>query len=251
MKPLVCRCVVGAILAGLAGYPVAGRPGLAAAQDGSNPREGAIGNERRQRGEEIRERQAGDSDDKESGEKKSSLQMSPSRFVTESVTGSLAEINLGRLAASKGESDSVKQFGERMVNDHTAALEKVRRVAQEKNIPVPSSPDSKHEKLAARLEKLSGTDFDKAYIQHMIRDHEKDVRTAERVSENSADADVKQLASTLLTTYRAHLERAREIGGELKIDAGSDHYDRAGDRDNDDGQGHRSKQARQTPEGRR
>jgi predicted outer membrane protein len=84
----------------------------------------------------------------------------------------MAEVEGGKLAQSKGQSAEVKAFGQQMIDDHTANLNEVKTLAQARGVTLPTEPDSKHKAMAAKLEKLSGADFDKAYMKQAgVQDH--------------------------------------------------------------------------------
>src|SRR5262249_16240530 len=114
-------------------------------------------------------------------------------FVVEAAKGGMAEVELGKLAAEKGSSDQVKKFGQRMVEDHGKAKEELKSLAQSKNITLPA-PDAKQNGLHDRLSKLSGTEFDKAYMKEMLSDHRKDVNAFRKESQSGKDAEVKAWA---------------------------------------------------------
>ena len=96
-------------------------------------------------------------------------------FVKNAAKGGLAEVELGQLAADHGASDEVKKFGQRMVTDHGKANDELKSLAQQKNITLPTELDGKHKATHDRLSKLSGAQFDRAYMQDMLQDHRKDV----------------------------------------------------------------------------
>ena len=96
-------------------------------------------------------------------------------FVTKAAAGGLAEVELGKLAASQGSSEKAKQFGQRMVDDHFKANEELQEIAAKKNITLPANLDAKAQATKDRLAKLSGAQFDQAYMQDMVKDHKADV----------------------------------------------------------------------------
>jgi putative membrane protein len=85
------------------------------------------------------------------------------------------EVELGRLAAKKGRSVSVKQFGRRMVTDHTHAGNQLKKLAARKGIGLPGEMDTEGKEAMERLLILNGAEFDRAYMEMMVTDHEKDV----------------------------------------------------------------------------
>jgi len=135
-----------------------------------------------------------------------------SAFVKEAAMGGMAEVELGRLALQKGESSDVKQFAQRMVDDHSKANDQLKPIAQQKNVAVPSQLSGKEKALYDRLSKLSGAAFDRAYMRAMLADHRKDV-TAFTKSTSGKDPDVKQFASQTLPTLQDHLKMAQSTAG--------------------------------------
>jgi len=131
-------------------------------------------------------------------------------FVMQAAKGGLAEVQLGQLAADKASSDEVKKFGQRMVSDHSKANDQLKSLAQSKNITLPTDLDPKDKATHDRLEKLSGAAFDRAYMQHMLADHRKDVNEFKKESTSGKDSDVKAWASKTLPTLEEHLKLAED-----------------------------------------
>jgi putative membrane protein len=129
-------------------------------------------------------------------------------FVTDAAKGGMAEVELGKLAAEKGSSAQVKQFGQRMVDDHSKANDELKALAAKKNIALPTDIDAKDKELHSRLSKLSGAEFDRVYMQAMLKDHRKDVNEFKKESTSGKDPDVKQFAAKTLPTLEDHLKMA-------------------------------------------
>jgi putative membrane protein len=129
-------------------------------------------------------------------------------FVTKAARGGMAEVALGRLAVERGTSPDVKQFGQRMVDDHGKAGDELKTLAQSKNLPWPTGLDAKDRALEARLSKLSGAAFDHAYVKAMIADHRQDVSEFRIESRSGHDPDVKAWAGKTLPTLEDHLKMA-------------------------------------------
>src|SRR6202790_2423936 len=118
--------------------------------------------------------------------------MSPEHmFVMKAAQGGMAEVKLGNLAKQNGGSDSVKQFGGRMVTDHSQANDELRQLAQQKRITLPSDVSAKDKRLSKMLGSKQGSDFDKAYIHDMVKDHQTDVAEFRNEAENGKDPDIK------------------------------------------------------------
>ena len=136
-------------------------------------------------------------------------------FVKEAAIGGMAEVDLGQLAASKAESPDVKQFGQRMVDDHSKANTELKSWASQKKVTLPTELDAKHKAEHARLEKLSGAAFDRAYMQSMVADHNKDVAAFMRESKAAKDPDLKAWAASTLPTLQEHQKMAKEINAKV------------------------------------
>ncbi len=132
-------------------------------------------------------------------------------FVTKAAEGGLAEVQLGQLAADHASSDEVKKFGQRMVTDHGKATDELKTLAQQKNITLRTELDAKDKALHDRLAKLTGAAFDRAYMQHMLTDHRKDVNAFKHESTAGKDPDVKAWASKTLPTLEEHLKQAEDM----------------------------------------
>lgn len=132
-------------------------------------------------------------------------------FVRKAAVGGMAELKLGQLAQEKGSSESVKAFGKRMETDHTKAADDLKQVAAKNNITLPNGLDAKNQATYDRLSKLSGSQFDRAYMRAMVMDHEEDVAEFKRESSTGKNPDVKQFASQTAPTLDDHLKQAREI----------------------------------------
>lgn len=132
-------------------------------------------------------------------------------FIRKAAEGGKAEVELGKLAQEKAASPEVKQFGERMVNDHSKANDQLKEVVQKEGVTLPTKLDAKDAATKARLEKLSGEAFDRAYMKDMVADHTKDVREFKNEAKNGKDPDVKNFAAQTAPTLEDHLKEAKNI----------------------------------------
>jgi putative membrane protein len=139
------------------------------------------------------------------------LGMSDQKFMKEAAQGGMAEVELGRLAQQKASSDDVKKFGQRMVDDHSKANDKLKELANAKGVNLPQSLNAKDQATKDRLSKLSGEQFDKAYMTDMLKDHKKDISAFQSESNMGHDVDVKNFATQTLPTLRDHLKDAQGI----------------------------------------
>jgi putative membrane protein len=134
-------------------------------------------------------------------------------FMMDAAMGGMLEVELGRLATQQGASDAVKQFGQRMVDDHSQANTELMSIASSKNITLPTELDARHREHVTKLQGMSGAEFDRAYARMMVSDHEKDVSEFERQSTRGMDPDLKAFASKTLPILQEHLQLARTLPG--------------------------------------
>ena len=134
-------------------------------------------------------------------------------FLMDAAMGGMMEVELGRLATTNGASDAVKQFGQRMVDNHSKAHTELLSLATTKGITLPAELDEKHRAHVTKLSSLTGADFDREYSKMMLSDHKKDVAAFEKQSTRGADADLKTFATNTLPTLREHLQMAGALPG--------------------------------------
>jgi len=131
-------------------------------------------------------------------------------FVMEAASGGMAEVELGRMATQKAQNADVKSFGQMMVDDHTKANDELKTIASAKGITLPSDLDAKDKATVSRLEKLSGEQFDRAYMQTMTKDHKKDLAEFKKESTAGKDQEIKDWAGKTLPTLEKHLQHAEQ-----------------------------------------
>jgi putative membrane protein len=134
-------------------------------------------------------------------------------FAVEAGNGGMEEVEMGKLAQSNAADQRVKDFGAMMVKDHSAAGDKLKALAQQKNIMLPAALGDKQQKMVADLQKKQGKDFDKAYMDMMLDDHKKDIKEFTKASTDCKDPDLKQFAAATLPTLQKHLDSVRSITG--------------------------------------
>jgi len=129
----------------------------------------------------------------------------------------LAEIAAGKIAVEKSANPDVKAFAQKMIDDHTTGLDETKKVAAAKNITLPTAPDAAHQKMVANLQKLSGAEFDKAYIkQGGVADHAKVHAKLKKDMTSAKDADIKALVTKLEPIVAEHGDMAKKLQDTLK-----------------------------------
>jgi putative membrane protein len=142
----------------------------------------------------------------------SANQVSPAdkTFMNKAAQGGQAEVELGQLATEKGQSDDVKKFGQHMVDDHSKGNDQLKSIAGQKGVTLPTDLSAKDKALKDRLSKLSGAQFDHAYMTAMVNDHKEDIAEFKKEASVGKDSDVKNWASQTLPTLESHLKMAEE-----------------------------------------
>jgi len=137
-------------------------------------------------------------------------------FAMKALEGGMAEVELGKLATQRASNDKVKQFGQRMVDDHSKAGDELKSIASQKGITAPMSLDAKAEASKNKLSSLSGAAFHKAYMQDMVSDHKKDIAEFEKEANSGTDPEIKAFAAKTLPTLKEHLQLAEDAWNEVK-----------------------------------
>jgi len=127
----------------------------------------------------------------------------------------MAEVDLGKLAADKASNSDVKQFAQRMVDDHGKANDELKSWASSNNVTLPTEVNAQQKAMHDKLAKMSGDAFDRAYASHMVADHAKAVASFQHASKTAANADLKAWAAKTLPTLEEHHKMARDINAKV------------------------------------
>lgn len=135
-------------------------------------------------------------------------------FVVDAGMAGLAEVQMGNLALQKASSQDVKAYAQRMVTDHSTSNAELAQMATTKGLALPTELGGEHKAGLDHLSGLSGAEFDQAYMQHMVADHQKAV-TLFQTGTAATDSDVKAFASKNLPILQQHLQLATEVSGKM------------------------------------
>jgi putative membrane protein len=136
--------------------------------------------------------------------KSSTLSEKDKAFMHKAAKGGMMEVAMGKVAEQNAQSDDVKSFGKRMVTDHGKANDELKSIAQKKNVELSSKEPT---------EKWTS---DKAYMNMMVRDHQKDLAEFKQEASNGSDPDVKKFADDTAKVIQEHLDLAKETQTKLK-----------------------------------
>jgi putative membrane protein len=142
-------------------------------------------------------------------------------FVRKALQGGMAEVQLGQLTLQKSNNDQVKQFAQKMIDDHTKLGEQMKPVAQQLGVPIPDSPSKKDKATMAKLQALSGSAYDQAYIKDMIKDHKQDLSEFQTEASSGQDQTVKEAASQGSKVIAQHLQLIEQLAKDQNVNVAS------------------------------
>jgi putative membrane protein len=141
---------------------------------------------------------------------KTSMSKQDAKLLEELARANMAEVALGKLAEQKASSDDVRKFGKHMVDDHAKMLDQGGKIAKSKNVEPPTAPDNKQQASQKKLESLSGEQFDRAFMEQMVKDHEQALKLVNR-AQKASDPELKAMAQEAAPEVEQHLKMAREL----------------------------------------
>lgn len=133
---------------------------------------------------------------------------SEQQFVKDAAQGNLAEIKIGELAAQKGTTPQVRDFGDLMKFDHSKADMELKNIANKNDIQVPNAMNSHDQAEYDQLSKLSGQQFDDTYAHMMVQDHEKDIAAFKTEAKDASNSSIKTYARNTTPILEEHLRLA-------------------------------------------
>jgi putative membrane protein len=145
----------------------------------------------------------------------SSLSAADRNFISQAAYGSLAEVDLGELAQKQASNAQVKDFGGRMVADHTQMNKDLVALASNKGVTPPSSADPGREAISDMLEQLSGPDFDRQYIPQQLADHETTLTLFQGQARRGQDVELRQFAERYTPVIQRHVEMLRRMSTQM------------------------------------
>jgi putative membrane protein len=137
-------------------------------------------------------------------------------FTTKAAVGGMAEVALGKLAASKTSNAKIKDFANMMVTDHSKVNDELKGIAQSKKIMLPATLDAEHQAKSDSLNKLTGKEFDKAYVAAMVEGHQKTLSLMQEEASNGKDNELKAFAAKTAPVVKMHLDAITKIQAGMK-----------------------------------
>jgi putative membrane protein len=132
-------------------------------------------------------------------------------FMMYAARDGIFHVEAGKLAVQRGSSEGVKKFGQHAIDHHTQLNDELMQLATKKGVTLPKKMDKKEQEALDKLAKLSGPDFDKAYLEMEIKDHSKDLSAFQKEVKGGKDPDVKAWAAKSIEAIEEHLKMARDL----------------------------------------
>ncbi|MGE3539660.1 MAG: DUF4142 domain-containing protein [Candidatus Tectimicrobiota bacterium] len=188
MQPLTIMLVAGLLAVG---------PVLTGAQDQSG--------QQKEKGQQAQQQRTQDSQ-----------VIAVAEFVNKAASSNLFEVQSSQLALHKSQNNRVRDFAQRMVQDHTAIGNQLKAAAQGQNVP--TNLNQQHSSLLQQLQGASEGDFNRLYVQHQLTGHAETITLFEPWAQHGDHPQLKQFAQQTLPTLREHLQMAQQLRGALPPD---------------------------------
>jgi putative membrane protein len=133
------------------------------------------------------------------------------RFMMNAARDGLFHVEAGKLAVQRGSSEGVKKFGQHAIDHHTQINDELAQLASKKGVKLPKKMSTKEREALDKVAKLSGPDFDKAYLEMEIKDHSRDLSAFQKEAKDGKDPDVKAWAAKTVSAIEEHLKMARDL----------------------------------------
>jgi putative membrane protein len=132
-------------------------------------------------------------------------------FIMKAYQGGMAEIELGNLAQQRGAAQDVKDYGKKLVDDHTKLNNELKDIASKEGITLPTDVSASQRRTIDRLSKLSGSQFDRAFLSDSTREHRMDIGEFQKEANSGQDPALKSFASSAVPTLQDHLSTAQTL----------------------------------------
>jgi putative membrane protein len=131
-------------------------------------------------------------------------------FALKAAQGNIDGADLGRLAMTHASNEGVKDLAKRLVEDHSKANGDLTAIADKEKINLPKELGDKARQLKTKLAAMKGADFDRMFLQNLIREHKEDIDMFQSEAQNGNDRRIKDFANRTLPVLRQHLQLAED-----------------------------------------
>lgn len=140
-------------------------------------------------------------------------------FVEKAESGSHFEIQTGQLATKQAGSPKVKKFGEMMVKDHGRAAKQLKAALlkdKKAGLPMDTPMTAEQTNDYAQLKGLKGADFDRMYVQVMLKDHQEDTKLFQDYAKTGDDPHIKAFAAKTAPVIEKHLKHVQDLQANMQ-----------------------------------
>ncbi len=130
------------------------------------------------------------------------------KFLVNAAEINLKEIELGKLAQTRGTTNHVKELGKMMETEHSKSLVDLQALAAKKQITIPTTLTEEGISANKKLMDYKASKFDKEYADMMVGGHKDAISIFEKASTNAQDADIRNWATSMLPAFRKHLDQS-------------------------------------------
>jgi len=133
-------------------------------------------------------------------------------FAMKAAQGGMAEVELGNLAQQRGASEQIKEFGKRLVDDHTKLNNDLKDIAAKQGISLPTDLGPNQRQAVDKMAKLSGAQFDREFWSHAVKDHREDISELRNEADKGENPALKDFAASSISKLEDHLRMAQNKG---------------------------------------
>jgi putative membrane protein len=137
-------------------------------------------------------------------------------FLAKALASEIAEVKFGEHAKKHADSKEVRDFAQRMIDDHTKMRDNLLRQAKSMKLAVVEGLEPDYRDAMKRLSRLKGSEYDRVFIGDQLVEHEKARELYEAWSKKATDSELRDLATKAVSTVKDHIRRARALQGKQK-----------------------------------
>lgn len=137
----------------------------------------------------------------------------PAQFAEQAVSGNMFEIESSRYVLDRLPQGDTATFAQQMIDDHTAAGEKMMTAAQSDGVQVPDKMKAAHQAQLDRLRQAEGPQLEEAYVAAQIAAHDEAVALFSGFSLAGTNSALKTFATETLPTLQMHQQMASGLQG--------------------------------------
>lgn len=154
-----------------------------------------------------------------------SLARGDRRFLEEEAAHNMYEMQVAQLAATRATDPSIKEFANKLVEDHTAAHNELTQLASQLGVDLPTEPSRGMRRDLDKMSKKSGAEFDREFVKTVgVKDHQKEIKRLQSASKDLKNAELKAWVDKTLPHLQQHLAAAEKLpqaGSSSSMGAGS------------------------------